>query len=652
VGLSLSTSGDLSGSPTLTGGCSGCSWTFTVQVRDSGTQTASQQFWMVIVDVLQIASTTFYPGNVAVPYSAFVFLSGGLPPYTWALAAGSTAPPGLKMETNGVIDGTPTAPGTFNFDVEAKDSSATQQTARATCTLRIENQLVFVTTSLPTGYVGEAYQQTIRLAGGTPPYSMSVAYGPPPGLVFDGTTGVISGTPTQGGSYFSIGITATDSSTPPQSKSTSYSFWISPLLYFETTRMPDGVKGAGYDASISVGGGKEPYTLTLVSGALPPGLSFGTAYTNQSLHVVGTPTTVGDYPITIEATESSTVHSVVRQDLTIRVNTKLVLNTANLPEGLEGQSYDFTLSASDGVPPYRWYAFCIGPKTGCVPGLSLDQASGHISGLPTQEFKTTYYITLQDSSNPPQEVRQNLVLNIVGLLRVTSRLPALAVGSLVQIGLATSGGTPPFTWSLLSGTLPAGLSFDPATVRISGTPTGVERQSVAVKVADSGTSFPQSIQQSLTLDIVASPGRNDTIGTATPLSNGTYKASISPVDDGSPAVHPDNDYYAITANPGAVVSVEITAERLTPPSPMDSVIEIVDNTGARFGTCDAFGYGAFYQPCMNDDNQAVATLDSKLYFQVPGTPGGAAVTFYVRVLDWSGMARPDFVYTITISGAN
>jgi hypothetical protein len=44
-------------------------------------------------------------------------------------------------------------------------------------------------------------------------------------------------------------------------------------------------------------------------------------------------------------------------------------------------------------------------------------------------------------------------------------------------------------------------------------------------------------------------------------------------------------------------------------------------------------------------------LDSFLRFLVPGTPG-TPVTFYVRVLDWSGDARPDFRYEISISGAN
>lgn len=186
-----------------------------------------------------------------------------------------------------------------------------------------------------------------------------------------------------------------------------------------------------------------------------------------------------------------------------------------------------------------------------------------------------------------------------------------------------------------------------------GTPTAVESQSFEVKVTDSGTTFPQNLQQPLSLSILASPGRNDSIATATHLSNGTFRASISPADDASGTTVPDNDYYAVTANPGAIITVDINADRLSPASPMDSVIEILDTSGTRLSSCDYYSIsGGFFSPCMNDDNPYASTLDSRLFFLVPGTPGGPPVTFYVRVLDWSGMARPDFLYTITISGAN
>jgi hypothetical protein len=130
-------------------------------------------------------------------------------------------------------------------------------------------------------------------------------------------------------------------------------------------------------------------------------------------------------------------------------------------------------------------------------------------------------------------------------------------------------------------------------------------------------------------------------------------ASISPLADPPTGVaSPDNDYYALTANPGATVTIEITAERLSPSSPIDSVIEIVETNGNRLLFCSsspADTSGPFDRPCVNDDQGS--TLDSKLILQVPSSHPGP-LTFYVRVLDFRGDARPDFVYTVSVSGAN
>jgi hypothetical protein len=82
---------------------------------------------------------------------------------------------------------------------------------------------------------------------------------------------------------------------------------------------------------------------------------------------------------------------------------------------------------------------------------------------------------------------------------------------------------------------------------------------------------------------------------------------------------------------------------------LDTVIELVDADGNRLQTCNSDSVGLFGFQCMNDDSQA--TTDSRLFFQVPPS-ATSPVTFYVRVLDWSGDARPDLIYQISVSGAN
>ncbi|HKZ51834.1 MAG TPA: hypothetical protein VJ085_00990, partial [Candidatus Acidoferrales bacterium] len=146
-----------------------------------------------------------------------------------------------------------------------------------------------------------------------------------------------------------------------------------------------------------------------------------------------------------------------------------------------------------------------------------------------------------------------------------------------------------------------------------------------------------------------------------------FLASISPYADPVTTANPDTDFYEVTANASATVTVEVTARNLVPPTKLDPVVEVVDNSNARFTTCREGGDGsttgavngvngnadptplAFDDNCINDDIELGFNRDSKLEFLVPGS---GPVTFFVRVLDWRGDARPDFLYDITISGAN
>jgi hypothetical protein len=184
----------------------------------------------------------------------------------------------------------------------------------------------------------------------------------------------------------------------------------------------------------------------------------------------------------------------------------------------------------------------------------------------------------------------------------------------------------------------------------------------------------QTASQPLVLTInSALAGRNDTTTTATPLFNGTFRASISPyihpLGGAAADANPDVDVYEIIANAGNMVTIRICARStncnpsnpLPAPSVLDSVLEIVNISNVPFTTCRNEGADdgvtgapdttptAFDDACLNDDIQLGIVQDSKLEFQVPGS---GAVIFYVRVLGFRGDARPDLLYDIIISGAN
>jgi hypothetical protein len=231
----------------------------------------------------------------------------------------------------------------------------------------------------------------------------------------------------------------------------------------------------------------------------------------------------------------------------------------------------------------------------------------------------------------------------------------MATNSFMKVQLVARGGVGQYTWAQVSPNLPAELTLDAAKGIISGQTSQTGTFSLSLQVSDAGPPAQTSDPSPLQLSIAASLGRNNSPATASPISNGTYQASISPVADPPTGVaSPDSDYYKITAAPGAIVTIAITAQQLTPPSPLDSVLEVVDSANTRLSLCSSSPgntNGPFGLPCVNDDLQSGVSTDSKLTLQVPSGNSGP-LTFYAHVLDWSGSARPDFLYTITLSGAN
>mgnify|MGYP001348782306 CR=1 FL=1 len=245
----------------------------------------------------------------------------------------------------------------------------------------------------------------------------------------------------------------------------------------------------------------------------------------------------------------------------------------------------------------------------------------------------------------------------------TTTMPNGVVGTAYDVMVQAAGGVPPYAF-LTTGTLPSQLGpIDGLTGQIAGTPDTVETRNFSVTVTDScGTMDTRAL--SITIN-AATLGRNDSIATATTLGNGAFAASISPSGNPNTTLAPDIDVYRVTANAGAIVTINVVGPGLSPPTSLDPVLEIVNASNVRFANnCrdpgdDSVSPGipitqditpaAFDDQCINDDLSLGVARDSKLEFQVPGA---GAVTFFVRVLDFRGDARPDLRYTITISGAN
>jgi hypothetical protein len=496
-GLSLAASGQISGTPSAAG-----SYSFTVKVTDSSNpvQTATAPLSITVAvapSSLAVTTSSLASGKVGVSYSATLQASGGTTPYSWSIVSGQL-PPGLGLATSGQISGSPSTGGQYSFTVKVQDSSSTPQTATAQLSINVLGSLTVTTTSLPNGTLNTPYSATLTAGGGTAPYTWSVASGAlPPGLSL-ASNGQISGTPTTAGqSNFSVKVV--DSSASPQTASGSFTITVvssSSALAIQTSALAGGTVGASYSASLQASGGTTPYSWSIASGQLPPGLSLA-----ASGQISGTPSTSGSYSFTVKVTDSSSPVQTATAPLSITVAaapTSLAVTTSSLAGGKVGVSYSATLQASGGTTPYSW-SLASGQLP---PGLGL-ATSGQISGSPSASGQYSFTVKVQDSSSTPQTATASLSITVApaSLAVTTSTLASGTVGISYSATLQASGGTTPYSWSIATGQLPTGLSLATGG-QISGTPSASGTYSFTAKVTDS-SSPAQTATASLSITVAA-----------------------------------------------------------------------------------------------------------------------------------------------------
>jgi hypothetical protein len=496
AGLALNAAtGAITGTPTTA--VNATPLTFKVADSFAPPQTKSANLALTVFSGLGIITTSLANGEVGVPYSATLTAGGGTPPYTWSLTSGAL-PAGLALNpATGAITGTPTAAASATpLTFTVTDAFTPPQSRSANFALTILPALAITTVTLPNGQVGVAYNATLAATGGTTPYTWSLVSGSLDGLTLNAATGAITGMPTAAVTASPLTFQVTDSSAPtPVSRTVNLTLTIAGALTITTTTLPAGQVGAAYSATLAAMGGVTPYTWSLISGSLD-----GLALNAATGAITGVPTAaVTASPLTFQVTDSTAPTPVSKTaTLTLTIVPTLAITTASLPNGQVSVAYSATLAATGGVTPYTW-----SKTSGSLDGLSLDPVSGAISGMPSAAV-TNSMITFKvtDSSVPtPVSKTVTLSLTVVGALTITTTtLPAGLVGVAYSATLAATGGTTPYTWSVVSGALD-GLSLDPASGAITGIPTAVVTNSITFKVTDSSAPTPVSKTVTLTLTV-------------------------------------------------------------------------------------------------------------------------------------------------------
>ena len=295
-GLTLSTTGLLSGTPTTTG-----TFTFTISATDSSTGagapfSASVSYTLgVNAPAITIAPGTLPPGQVGVTYTQVMFAaSGGTSPYSYKVKTGSL-PAGLTLSSAGLLSGMPTAGGSFIFIIVATD--ANNFTAGQSYSITLNAAAVKITPgTLATAQVNAAFGQAFSAGGGTAPYKFAVTGTLPAGIIFDAGTATFSGTPTVGGS-FPISVSATDSSSGagPYTSAVNYVLKVNPATAVLTfASIPPQTYGS------------PPFTVSANSasgGAITYSMVAGPAIINST---TGLTTLTGAGQVTIEASQAAT----------------------------------------------------------------------------------------------------------------------------------------------------------------------------------------------------------------------------------------------------------------------------------------------------------------------------------------------------------
>ena len=250
-----------------------------------------------------------------------------------------------------------------------------------------------ITASLGTATDGKSYSGTLSVTGGKRPYSFSVISGAlPSGLALHQETGAISGTPNKPEtSNFTVRVYTADKAYHADlGLRLSVAAKQSSLTVTVTPTSATVASGGNQQLSAVVSGGTTTTTTTDVRWSA----SAGTVSTS-GLFTAPTTTVATTATVTATSAVDPTASASAAISVTPSASTNLSVSTTNLPDGTQGASYLDSLAATGGTLPYHWSL-----ASGTLPqGVSLDSATGNLSGKPSQLGSFSFTAKVADSAS-------------------------------------------------------------------------------------------------------------------------------------------------------------------------------------------------------------------------------------------------------------
>ena len=389
-------------------------------MADNGNVPAAVQQFTIVIDpavVSPVFVDSLAPGVAGQPYAADtlknpeITTGGG---YAFSLTSGAL-PSGLTLNTEtGKITGTPSindTPVTYRFKIKVVYVGNSLTSDYCDLTLAPTPSLSAISEDIPLrSVVGKPYSGSVTFEGALSSEikpSSSAGMAPfPTWLTFDPATGTFSGTPTSAGAFSFVLVThGVDGTT----RNANYQIYINdepPVI--TTTSLPDGVVGQPYDATVKVTGANVQLGLDYFS-QLPAGLQFDPA----TGRIWGIPTKASEHDIKIYASNfgnydvSKTFHVVINP-------APVTPPVKPTPAAPQITSKDQSQTLVKGMFSFKILAAGEGPFTfaaaGLPAGLTLDPATGVISGHPTTPGTYKVTITVTNAAGP---TTQTLTLEVL-----------------------------------------------------------------------------------------------------------------------------------------------------------------------------------------------------------------------------------------------